>query len=149
MPVSTCSAAPPRQRLVATKRPTRQARSMLLITGRRWASAKAGAVPGMHPVEHVDVGVGRDRAQPSALGEVGDEEGRAAGLDELAGDRLEAAAVGVGLDHGGALDRDRHAGELLPVGLNGAQVDGQHAAGLARRAGRRRGAGAGSGRGRS
>ncbi len=44
--------------------------------------------------------------------------------------RLDAAAIGVRLDHGGAFDRQRHAGELLPVGLDGGKVDGEHAAGL-------------------
>src|SRR5262249_35997373 len=35
--------------------------------------------------------------------------------------------IGVALDHGGAFDRHGHAGEPLPVGLDGAEIDGEHA----------------------
>ena len=50
MPVSTCSAAPPRQLLVATKLSHSASSVVLLITGRRLASAKTGAVPGIIPL---------------------------------------------------------------------------------------------------
>ena len=50
MPVSTCSAAPPRHFLVATKLSHSASSVVLLITGRSLASANAGAVPGMIPL---------------------------------------------------------------------------------------------------
>ena len=50
MPVSTCSAAPPRQLLAATKVSHSASSVVLLITGRRLASASAGAVLGITPL---------------------------------------------------------------------------------------------------
>jgi hypothetical protein len=50
MPVSTCSAAPPRHCLGETKLSHSASSVVLLITGRRLASANDGAVPGMIPL---------------------------------------------------------------------------------------------------
>ena len=85
---------------------------------------------GHEPVEHVDDGVGRERPHAPPLHHVGHEEGPAARLVQPARDRFETAAIGVGLDHGGALDRHRHARKRVPVGLDGGKVDGEDAAGF-------------------
>src|SRR5215813_9015945 len=82
-----------------------------------------------HAVEHVDRGIAQEGSHASAFCEIGDEEGPAAGLVQLGGDWLEATAVSVALDHCGAFDRHRHPGELLPVGFDGGEIDGEHAAG--------------------
>ena len=50
MPVSTCSAAPPRQLLAATKASHSASSAGPLMTGRKAASAKAGAVSGISPL---------------------------------------------------------------------------------------------------
>ena len=46
------------------------------------------------------------------------------------GDLVDAAAVGVALDHGGAFARHHPRVQHLVVGGDGAEVDGQDAAGL-------------------
>ena len=84
---------------------------------------------GRQPVEHIDDGIARERPHAAALGDVGHEEGLAAGLGEPGGDRLEAAPIGVGLDHGCALDRHGAAGKHAPIGFDGGEVDGQETAG--------------------
>ena len=71
------------------KHPIRQARSALLITGRRLALGERSRGARHQAVEHVDDGVRRDRAHAPAFGDVGDEERPAAGLGELRCDRLE------------------------------------------------------------
>src|SRR5262249_57841025 len=83
-----------------------------------------------HPVEHVDGSIAQETAHTSAFREVGNEEGPAAGLVQLGGDWLEATAISVALDYCGAFDRHRHPGELLPVGLDGGEIDGEYAAGF-------------------
>ncbi len=50
MPVSTCSAAPPRQLLLETNASHSASSVVLLITGRRLASANEGAEPGISPL---------------------------------------------------------------------------------------------------
>ena len=54
---------------------------------------------------------------------------------ERARDRLDAAAIGVGLDHGGAFRRHRGLLELPPVGDDGVEVDGEDAGGARQRRG--------------
>ena len=75
-----------------------------------------------------------------------DKECLAAGANERRGDLVDAAAIGIALDHGGAFARDDARAQRLVVGGNGAEVDGQRAAGLLRR-GRRAVVEAGSGGG--
>ena len=104
-----------------------------------------------HPVEHVDGRVGRDRPHASSFRDIGDEEGPAPGLGQHAGDRFEAAAIGIGLDHRGALDRHGRARQHLPVGRDRGEVDGEdtarfHCVGSS---GRHRGRAQGRDRGRS
>src|SRR5262249_166381 len=48
-------------------------------------------------VEHVDGGFGGDRPHAASFGDIGDEEGAAAGPAELANDRLEPAPIRVAL----------------------------------------------------
>ncbi len=81
-------------------------------------------------VEDVDDGVRRGRAHAAPFRDIGHEEGPAADLLECRHDPLDAAAIGVGLDHRGTFDRQGHAVEPLPVGGDGGQIDGEHAAGL-------------------
>ena len=76
-------------------------------------------------VEHVDRRVGRKRPHAPTFGDVGDEEGPAAGSRQRVRDRFEAAAIAVAFDHGGAFDRHGGAGEHLPIGLDGGKIDGQ------------------------
>ena len=79
----------------------------------------------------------RDAAHPAGLGEIGDEEGLAAGFGERGRHLLDAAAIGVRLDHGGAFGRHGAAAERAPIGDDGGEIDGEDAAGLRRRRARR------------
>ncbi len=82
-------------------------------------------------VEHVDRRALRhDRPDAACLGEMGDEKGGAAGLGEMRGHRFDAAAIGVGLDHGGAVGRDHALRQRLPVLGDGGKIDRQYAAGF-------------------
>ena len=81
-------------------------------------------------VEHIDDRLGRDRTHASRFGEIGDEKGLAAGLGELRRDRFEPAAIGVGLDHGGAIDGDDPARQRAPIDLDRREIDRERAAGL-------------------
>ena len=105
---------------------------MLPITGRAWSSAIGCRRARQQAVEHIDRRLGRDRAHAPRLGQIGDEEGLAAGLAERGRDLLDAAAIGVGLDHGGAFRRHGAAAERAPVGVDGGEIDGEDAAGLGR-----------------
>ena len=91
-------------------------------------------------VEHIDHRLARDGAHAPCFGQMRDEEGLAAGAGQRRGDLIDAAAIGVALDHRGAFAR-RHPGvQHLVVGDDGAKIDGQDAAGfLERRAAGRRG----------
>ena len=86
-------------------------------------------------VEHID----RRRRQGGAGGprfvERGDKKRLAAGGRERACNRIDAAAIGVRLDHPGAFGRHRGLLELAPVGNDGVEIDGEHA-GRTRRHGR-------------
>ena len=82
------------------------------------------------PVEYVDCGFARTRAHPPCLGDVGNEEGLAAGLYELGRDRLKTQPVGIGFDHGGAFDGEKLARERAPVRLDRIEIDGESPAGL-------------------
>ncbi len=73
---------------------------------------------------------GADRAHAAAFRDVGDEECPAADLLERRHHPFDAAAIGVGFDHSGTFDRKGHAVEPLPVGGDGGEVDGEHAAGF-------------------
>ena len=106
-----CRNAAPRRRASRWRgrtHPTRRASAMLPITGRAWASAQAARAAGRDAVEHIDDGLGRDGAHLARLRQMGDEERPAADLGEQRRHRLDAAAIGVGLDDGGAIGR-RHA----------------------------------------
>ena len=89
-----------------------------------------GRGPGQDAVEHVDRGARRHAAQAPPLRQVPDEERLAARAHERGRHRLEAAAIGVRLDHGGALGGRRAVGQLAPVGDDRVEVDRQDAAGL-------------------
>ena len=82
---------------------------------------------GHNAIEHVNRRVRRYGSESASLGHVGDEERSAAGLDELARDRLETAAISIRLEHGGAFDRNGNAGKLLPVRFDCIEVDAQDA----------------------
>ena len=88
---------------------------------------------GQQAVEHIDRRFLRNAAHATGLAKIGDEKRLAAGINERAGDRLEAAAIAIGLDHGRALGRHGATAKLFPVGFDGRQADGQNAAGLGRR----------------
>ena len=89
-----------------------------------------GGAAGGNAVEHVNDRLGRGCAHLAGLGEMGDEECPAAVLGELGGHRLEAAAIGIRLHHGGAIGRHRALHQRAPVEDDGAEIDGQDAAGL-------------------
>ena len=84
-------------------------------------------------VEHIDRRLRRRAAHLGGLGEIGDEEGLAAGARQPGGHLLDAAAVAVGLDHGGAFRRHDAVGQRAPIGFDGREIDGQDAARLRRR----------------
>ena len=63
------------------------------------------AASGRKTVEHVDQRRRARAASAPGFGNVGDEEGLAAGLGERCGDRLKAKAIGVGLDDGARIRR--------------------------------------------
>ena len=80
--------------------------------------------------EDVDGGVGAEGlAEFGAFAGQGDEEAARAGAGQRRGDPGGAAAIGVGLDHGGGLDLGSSEGvEGAPVGGDGVQIDGEIAA---------------------
>ena len=80
-------------------------------------------------VEHIDGGRRHGGASGAGLVHGGDEKRLAAGGGKRPGDRIEAAAIGVRLDHAGAFGRHRGFLELAPVGDDGVEVDGQDAGG--------------------
>jgi hypothetical protein len=84
---------------------------------------------GIKAVEHVDRRLRRDRAHAFGLGKIGNEESAAAGFCKRAGDRTDAAAIGVGAHHCGAF-RLRLFGQSLVIGGEIEQIDFQDAAGL-------------------
>ena len=88
---------------------------------------------GHQAVEHVDRRLRRHGAGGGGFRQVGDEEGLAAGTRELAGDRLDAAAIAVGLDDGGAFGGRGAARQRAPIGFERAEIDGENAARMRRR----------------
>ena len=91
---------------------------------------------GREPVEHVDHRFGREPADPPRLRQMGNEKSAAARLGERDGDRLDAAAIAVGLDHGGSFRGRDAARDRAPIGFEGGEIDAEDAAGLGlRRAG--------------
>ena len=84
-------------------------------------------------VEHINRRLRRNATHPPRLGEIGDEESLATGFGERGRDLFDAAAIAVGLDHGGAFRRHGAASERAPVGFDGREIDGEDAARLRRR----------------
>ena len=76
-------------------------------------------------IERIDRSLRQRRAHGSRFVQRGDEECLAAGRGERAGDRFDAAAIGIGLDHAGAFGRHGGLLQLAPVGDDGVEVDGQ------------------------
>jgi hypothetical protein len=103
---------------------------------------EVGVGVGQKAVEHVDRVLGHGLAQGDAFLEMGDEELPTALGREPRTDDGGAAAVGVGLEHGGAIDRSAGGAagiaQAAPVGGDRAQVDRQNRAGPARGVVRRR-----------
>ncbi len=130
MPVSTCSAAPPRHLLAATKASHSANSVVLLITGCDIEFGERVRSLGRKAVEHVDRGIARPGARAPRFGDIGDEKGLAAGLGKLRSDRLETEPIGIGLDHGAAFDGEQLAGKRAPVRLDGIEINGQRPAGL-------------------
>jgi hypothetical protein len=89
--------------------------------------------PGGQTIEDVDRGLRQSRPQLDRLAKLGREEDPCAGPRERRGDQAHPQAIGVGLDHGGAV----HPAQLLlqapVVGLDRVQVDGQDGVGPRRR----------------
>ena len=81
-------------------------------------------------VEHIDYRLPCNRSHPPRFRQMRDEEGLAAGGRQHRGDLLEADAIGVGLDHGGAFARHHARQQHLVVGGDGAEIDGQDAVGF-------------------
>ncbi len=79
----------------------------------------------------------RDSADTPGFGEVGDEESLAAGTYERARDRLDTAAIAIGLDHRRAFGWHGLTAQLLPIRRDGRQIDRQDATGIRRRVGLR------------
>ena len=85
---------------------------------------------GRKAVEHVNRGFTRPAAGAARFGNVGNEEGLAAGFNQPRRDRLEAKAIRVGFDDRAALDGKKPARQRLPIVRNRIEIDGQRAAGL-------------------
>ena len=98
---------------------------------------EVGLGAGQQAVQHVDRVLGQRAAQRDAFLEMGDEELPAALGREPRPDDRGAGAVGVGLEHGGAIDRPAAGAagiaQAAPVGGDGAEVDREDRAGPARR----------------
>ena len=94
---------------------------MLLMTGRARSLGERTRCRRGEAVEHVDRGLRGAGAHAARLGEIGDEESLAAGVGQRRGDRFEAAAIGVGLDHGGAFAGHDRARKRAPVGVDARQ----------------------------
>ena len=107
----------------ATKASHSASSVMLLMTGRASIS-ETRSLPRVKSIEHVDRRLAVQAAHAARFGNIGDEECLAAGVCELRGDRLEAEAIGVGLDHGRAFDGEDVARQRAPVRLDGGEVDG-------------------------
>ncbi len=94
--------------------------------------AEGGGGARMQPVQHIDGGFGQHGAQLQRLVEQRDEESIAARPRQRAHRRLDAEAVGVGLDHRGAARRRRARGEVAIVRGQRRQIDREDAAGFER-----------------
>ena len=77
--------------------------------------------------EHDDCHIGQVRPQSYALCQGGDEERFTPGGVERLGDGRHPQAIGIGLDHRRRLGRRRQGGQLLPIGDDRGQVNGQPA----------------------
>ena len=78
-------------------------------------------------VEHIEFGRRQRLARGARFIQGGDEKRLAAGGRQRPRHRFDAAAIGVGLDHGGAFGRHRGLLELAPVGDDGVEIDGEDA----------------------
>jgi hypothetical protein len=78
-------------------------------------------------VEHVDFGRRQRFARGARFIQGCHEKRLAAGGRKRARHRFGAAAIGIGLDHGGAFGRYRGFLELAPVRDNGVEIDGENA----------------------
>ena len=78
---------------------------------------------GQQAVEDVDRRLRGNGAHLPRLGEIGDKKGAAAGGGKCPRHRLEPAAIGVRLDHGGAFDRRRLGIEDAPIGDDCRKID--------------------------
>ena len=139
MPVSIWMAAPPAQpeRRQNTSHSASSLRSPITGLAVDLGEGVAGVLE--EAVEHIDARRdGSGGAGGAGFIEGGDEERLAAGAGERARDRVEPAAIGVGLDHAGAFGRHRGLLELAPVGDDGVEIDGEHAGGGGGGGGQRR-----------
>ena len=82
---------------------------------------------GQEAAENVDGGIRGHRAHAPRLGEIGDKERPAAGFGQGGRDFLDAAAVGVGVEHGGAF-AGAAPRQRAPIHDDGGEIDFQNAA---------------------
>ena len=127
MPVSMWMAAPPDhpERRQNTSHSASSLRSP--ITGLAIELREGVAAVLKEAVEHVEFGRRQRFARGARFIQGGDEKRLAAGGRQRPRHRFDAAAIGVGLDHGGAFGRHRGLLELAPVGDDGVEIDGEDA----------------------
>ncbi len=96
------------------------------------AENRAQGVPGEgrpraggQTVEDVDRRLRQELSRGDPLGQVGDEDGAAAGPGQSGGDRRQAAAIGIGLHHGAALGLRGPGRQRAPVRDQRREIDRQ------------------------
>ena len=80
---------------------------------------------GHQPGEHIDDGVGQERAERPCLAERRHEEGAAAGAPKRWRSLIHAESVSVCLDHGGAFGGARKVAQVAVVRGKRAEIDGE------------------------
>ncbi len=100
---------------------------LIEIADHRFAiDAGEGVAAGLEEaVEDIDGSLWQRRPRSAGFIERGDEKRFAAGAGQRTGDRIEPAAIGVRLDHAGAIGRHGDFLQLAPVGDDGVEIDGQ------------------------
>ena len=97
---------------------------------------EVGLGAGKQAVQHVDRMLGQNAAQRDALVDMGDEELPAAFRCQARPDDGGAGAIGIGLEHGGTVDRAAggppRIAQAAPVGGDGAEIDREDGASPAR-----------------
>ena len=76
-------------------------------------------------VEHINGRVGYNSAQALAFLEMGDKEGAASGFGECRPRIVKPCSIGIGFDDGPAFSSPAERLQMLPVGGDGIQINGE------------------------